>query len=92
MSLNRLAGRYASMLGNWRRMLFGKSYWHTSPGLGRHFVAGALEGYFRDYSGKVRWQGPVDVAGMPLVRVGGGRHGRSSDPGDLYGPPLRRSG
>ena len=73
MSLNRLAGRYASMLGNWRRMLFGKSYWHTSPGLGRHFVAGALEGYFRDYSGKVQWQGPVDVAGMPLVRIGGGR-------------------
>ena len=65
--------RYAALASRGVRMVFGQSYWHTTPHTERRFAPGALEGYFRDYSGKVDWQGAVDQSGMPLIDLGAGR-------------------
>ena len=63
------AALYLGMASRYGKMLVGNSYWHQDQGLGRHFVPGRLLGYYNDLSGKTEWQGPVDHAGLPLVRT-----------------------
>jgi heparosan-N-sulfate-glucuronate 5-epimerase len=65
-------GLYLRMGSRYGKMLVGDSYWHRDQGLGRHFVPGRLLGYYNNLSSKIEWQGPVDHAGLPLVRTPGG--------------------
>jgi hypothetical protein len=50
------------------QLLGGSSYWHSTPTLGTQFNAGKLDGYCRDYSGKVNWVGEINPEGLPLVK------------------------
>jgi heparosan-N-sulfate-glucuronate 5-epimerase len=56
-----------SLALSWARMLAGKSYSHLDQSLSKRFVPGELSGYYNDLSQKVRWNGPVDAEGLPLM-------------------------
>ncbi len=59
------------MLRHWAAMAGGHSYWHQPQDVGTRFVPGVLAGYFNDLTAKTAWSGPVDAAGLPLVRLRG---------------------
>jgi heparosan-N-sulfate-glucuronate 5-epimerase len=61
------------MARRYGKMLAGNSYAHREQGLGKHFVPGRLLGFYNDLSAKTEWRGPVDHAGLPLLRVPGGK-------------------
>lgn len=65
------ASRISSLLRRWGTMLLGRSYWHVPQGVGRLFAPGRLCGYYNDSTAKVRWNGPVDEAGLPLNEFSG---------------------
>lgn len=62
---------YWTMLRHWAAMAGGHSYWHQPQDVGTRFMPGALAGYFNDLTAKTAWSGPVDAAGLPLVRLRG---------------------
>ena len=64
---------WMALLGHWGNMLIGSSYWHASQGLGLHFQPDKLQDYYRDYSTKVDWNGPIDESSFPLVQEPGGK-------------------
>jgi heparosan-N-sulfate-glucuronate 5-epimerase len=66
-------GLYLRMARRYGNVLAGNSYTHRHQGLGKHFVPGRLSGYYNDLSHKTEWQGPVDDAGLPLLRSPGGK-------------------
>jgi heparosan-N-sulfate-glucuronate 5-epimerase len=64
-------GLYLRMASRYGKMLAGNSYAHRDQDLGKHFVPGRLCGYYNDLSFKTEWRGPVDDAGLPLLRSPG---------------------
>ena len=65
---------YLRMARRYGKMFARNSHPHRDQGLGKLFTPGRLTGYYNDLLGKIEGLGPVDHAGLPIMRAPGGRY------------------
>src|SRR5262245_29871154 len=48
------------------------AFWHDPPQVNSHASTGEMGEYYMDFSGKAKYSGPYDTAGIPLLDYRGG--------------------
>ena len=64
--MKKIIDAYTSLISRSARIFFGKSYYHESQPLGKHFAPNSIEGYYNDLTKKTNWLGETDNEGIPL--------------------------
>lgn len=73
MTKNGVLRRYFWRLRKWTRYATGRSLHNVPQGIGKAYRENQLRGYFNDLTGKTKWCGPLDSAGIPIVQTDSGR-------------------
>lgn len=60
---------YISLLARWANIFLGRSYYHVSQPIGKHFNRNYVVGYYIDLTKKVDWKGETDEDGIPVDRL-----------------------